>query len=67
LLALENGKEAKIGIVLNVPQFDPWNSWNPLDVLTASAIDYLFNGCVINYFKTGKFWFLGAASVNNPR
>jgi len=57
LKALPNGKEAQIGVVINIPQFDPWRPWYPLDVFVCDVIDHVFNGVVMHFFKTGVYNF----------
>lgn len=53
---LPNGPKCKIGIVHNLHQFDPLNTWNPIDHFLAYLMDYTFNESILKYFKTGRFY-----------
>ena len=49
------GKDAKIGIVKNINQFDPWRRYLIFDWLFVIALNHVFNWSSIKFFKTGIF------------
>lgn len=66
------GDKAKVGLVLNYTQMDPLAWYDPADQLIAHYADKLFQGAVLDYFKTGTFDFramvVGAdVSYSQPR
>jgi beta-glucosidase len=56
LKSMQNGPQCKIGIVHNLHQFDPYNWWNPIDIVLAYVMDYTYNELMLTYFKTGQFY-----------
>ena len=55
LKTLPGGKEARIGIIKNIYQLDPWNSWNPADLLACSMAKSLIDDPYYSFFTTGRF------------
>ncbi|MDC2984679.1 family 1 glycosylhydrolase [Candidatus Marinimicrobia bacterium] len=54
LKSLKNGAGAKIGIVKNIMQFDPFRRWNILDWIVCLVTNKIYNGIALSYLKTGK-------------
>jgi beta-glucosidase len=50
-----NSSHHQIGIVLNMQQFDPANSTNALDRMTAGLVNNVYTGAFLGYFQTGNF------------
>lgn len=48
-------KTARIGILKNMFQLDPYNIYNPLDVLACSMGKKIVDTCFYEFFTTGKF------------
>ena len=48
--------ELQIGLAHAVHPLDPYHAWHPLEKAAAYCFDYLMNDVVINYFRTGEFW-----------
>jgi beta-glucosidase len=46
---------SRIGILKNMYLLDPWNPWNPLDILTCAMGTKLMDTCFFEYFTTGIF------------
>jgi beta-glucosidase len=65
--AMPGGAEARVGIVKNLTQLDPWNRWSPLDWLACRVLNRLFNGAILEYLETGRFRFVipGLARVDH--
>ena len=55
LKSLKGGKNAKIGFLKNICQHDPYNSWNPLDIIGAKIANYIAEDSIITYFKN---WYI---------
>jgi beta-glucosidase len=55
--SLLGGDQAKVGLVKNLTQNDPYRKWNPGDWIFANLIDGVFNGTTLEFMKTGKFRF----------
>jgi len=55
LKKLPGGDKAKIGLVKNIFQFDPYRRWNFFDWMLARRFNYLFTDTIIEFFKTGEF------------
>jgi beta-glucosidase len=55
LKAEAGGSRARVGLVKNVCQFDPWRSWNPLDRLVSRILNRVYNGSLLDYLRTGRF------------
>ena len=53
LKKMENGLHAKIGLVKNINQFDPWRRWHILDWLICNFANQFFNRCTIDFLRTG--------------
>ena len=51
----EKNETARIGIMKNIHQVDPWNRWNPLDQLASYVNQNLNDESVFNFFSTGIF------------
>lgn len=49
--------DAKVGLVKHMLYFVAKNINNPLDRLSSSAVDWAFNGVIINALKTGEIGF----------
>lgn len=45
----------QIGIVKQIFQFDPYNSFNPLDRTLCKYLNHIFNDIVLQFFATGNF------------
>jgi beta-glucosidase len=56
--SLPGGEQAKVGLVKNMTQADPYNKWNPGDWIFANLIEGVFNGTTLNFLKTGKYRFV---------
>ncbi len=61
---MPGGQEAKIGIVKNIMQMDPYRRYNLLDNLIAYFADLNFNQSLLSAFSTGKFHFYMPGMVN---
>lgn len=49
---------AQIGFLKNIQQHDPYNSWNPLDVLGAKFANWMADDSIISFLRTGQLtWF----------
>lgn len=46
----------KISIAHAMNPIQPYHPWNPFDVIPAHFFDYLVNDVVLEYFKTGNFY-----------
>lgn len=57
LKSLPNGKEAKIGIVKNYSQMNPYHSWNPIEWLICYVADAAYNESILRFFETGVYDF----------
>ena len=55
LKSLDNGPKAKIGLVKNINQFEPWRRWYILDWAVSRVVDYFFNGAALKFLNTGQF------------
>ncbi|MFH1852050.1 MAG: family 1 glycosylhydrolase [Candidatus Neomarinimicrobiota bacterium] len=55
LKLLPNGERARIGLVKNIFQFDPWRTWHLLDNLAGRIMNRVFNDSIITFFRTGRF------------
>ena len=55
LKKMKNGSSAKIGLVKNINQFDPWRRWHILDWVISYYSNSFFNESTITFLKTGKF------------
>lgn len=68
--SLPGGKNAKVGIVKNMTQFDPYNKWNLGDWFVASTVYKIFNSSILRFLKTGNYKFKMPFEVkmeeNNP-
>eukprot|EP01080_Neovahlkampfia_damariscottae_P005767 gene5767-9588_t len=58
LKKLPNGKEAQIGFVKDIIQFDPYNQWNPLEWVISSSMNHILTESILKFFETGKFQFI---------
>ncbi len=52
--AAERGRKIDIGMAHHVRVFDPKRRWNPVDILTAGALDRAFNWTLPDALETGK-------------
>lgn len=61
----------EVGIVLNMMQFDPYNSTNALDRMISTMVDKVYKQCLINFFKSGVFQYTEPGVIDlkyeNPR
>jgi len=57
LKTLKNGNEAKIGIVKDIFQGEPFTWWNPLHWAISFIYNHMMNENIIRFFETGKFKF----------
>tara|TARA_B100000686_G_C16800352_1_gene985511 strand:- start:20 stop:1909 length:1890 start_codon:yes stop_codon:yes gene_type:complete len=57
LKRLPGGKNAQIGLVKNIFQFDPLRRWHILDWLFSKILNDIFTNHPVNFFNTGKFKF----------
>ena len=55
LKTMDGGQKAKIGILKNIFQLDPWDAANPIHNLKCSIGNMLVNTSVYDFFKTGTF------------
>lgn len=55
--SLPGGDQAKVGVVKNLTQADPYCKWNLGDWLFANLIEGVFNGTTLNFLNTGHFRF----------
>jgi beta-glucosidase len=55
LKKLPGGEKAKIGLVKNIFQFDPYRRWNFFDWLLSRQFNDLFTDSIIRFFKSGHF------------
>ena len=55
LKQLKNGSHAKVGIVKNINQFEPWRRWHLLDWAIALIVNHFFNNSSLHFLKTGIF------------
>ncbi|NQU26755.1 MAG: family 1 glycosylhydrolase [Candidatus Marinimicrobia bacterium] len=55
LKSLPNGEKVQIGLVKNIFQFDPWRPWHLIDQICCRLLNRVFNGGIIEFFKTGRF------------
>ncbi|MFH2132018.1 MAG: glycoside hydrolase family 1 protein [bacterium] len=55
LKKLPHGKAAKIGLVKNIFQFDPWRSWHLMDNILGFILNHVFNGAILRFLETGRF------------
>ncbi len=55
LKKMENGHKAKIGLVKNINQFDPWRRWHLLDWIISNAVNHFYNDSTIVFLRTGIF------------
>ncbi len=60
------GNTARIGLVKNLNQFDPYRRWHLLDWYIARTLHRLFNSCIYYFLKTGRFRFrlFGITRIN---
>lgn len=47
--------EAKLGILKNILQCDPWRPWHPLDRFACQIAMDMTDTCIFNFFTTGRF------------
>lgn len=64
LKKLPHGARAHIGIVKNMQQLDPMNSWNLFDRLLTRTVNKAFNGSFISTFTKGVYKFNFPTLVN---
>ncbi|MCX5922105.1 MAG: glycoside hydrolase family 1 protein [Candidatus Dependentiae bacterium] len=50
-----HGTQAQIGILKNMHQIDPWNAWNPLDVIASKFATKITDSCFFDFFTQGIF------------
>jgi beta-glucosidase len=62
--SLPGGENARIGIVKNMTQFDPYDKWNPADWFVASTVYKIFNESILGFLKTGEYKFKLPFEVN---
>ncbi len=55
LKSLPGGDSAKIGIVKNIFQFDPYRRWYLPDWISARLLDRVYNRAIMEYLSTGIF------------
>ena len=55
LKRMKSGSRAKIGIVKNINQFEPWRRWHILDWGISNIANYFFNDLTIKFLHTGIF------------
>jgi beta-glucosidase len=55
--SLPGGDQAKVGLVKNMTQMDPYRKWHPGDWILANLMDGVFNGTTLDFIKTGKYRF----------
>ena len=55
LKAMPGGDAVEIGLVKNIFQFDPMQSWNPIHTLMCRTMERVYNDSVIGFMKTGVF------------
>jgi len=55
--SLPGGEDAKVGMVKNMTQFDPFNKWSIGDWFVASTVYKIFNSSIIGFLKTGNYEF----------
>ncbi len=58
-------KTAQLGLINMFHPLDPYNKWNPLEVLAAKVGNYLVHDTVLNFFKNGDFDWLFLVSDKN--
>ncbi len=46
---------AKLGILKNIIQLDPWRPWHPLDAFATEIGTKMTDACIFSFFTTGKF------------
>jgi beta-glucosidase len=63
--SLPGGSNARVGIVHNLTQFDPYNWWNPINRVVAKYFDNFMNESVLGFFKSGVFQISIPFAVNN--
>lgn len=67
---MRGGERADIGIVHNVLRFQPYHSWNPIEVFAADYLTRITHKALMGFFKTGKFElqipFLANISFEDP-
>ncbi len=56
--SLPGGDHARVGVVKNMTQADPYSKWNLGDWVFANLIEGVFNGTTLNFLKTGKYRFV---------
>jgi len=68
--SLPGGDLARVGLVKNLTQMDPYRKWHLGDWVFANLIDGVFNGTTLNFMKTGKYRFsmptMAKLSDENP-
>jgi beta-glucosidase len=47
--------EAKVGVAHHLRVFDPANPYNPLDLVGAKLLEYLFQGAIVDGLSYGRF------------
>jgi len=64
-------KDNQIGLVLNMMQFDPYNSTNTLDRMISNMVENDYKGCLLSFYKSGIFHFTEPGVVDlkyeNPK
>ncbi|MFA6126719.1 MAG: glycoside hydrolase family 1 protein [Bacteroidales bacterium] len=55
--SLPGGDQAKVGLVKNMTQMDPYRKWHLGDWIFANLIEGVFNGTTLNFMKTGHYRF----------
>lgn len=69
--SLPGGDQAKVGVVKNMTQNDPYRKWHLGDWVFANLIDGVFNGTTLNFLSTGKFRFnmptMAKLTDDNPK
>ncbi len=68
---LPGGQQAKVGVVKNLTQSDPYRKWNLGDWVFSNLLDGVFNGTTLNFLKTGEYRFnmpgMARLSEDNPK
>ncbi|MCX6227339.1 MAG: glycoside hydrolase family 1 protein [Bacteroidia bacterium] len=69
--SLPGGNQAKVGVVKNLTQNDPYRKWHLGDWIFANLIDGVFNATTLDFLRTGKFRFnmptMATLTDENPK
>lgn len=57
--------DAHVGFLKNIQIHEPYNAWNPLDQLGAWYANYMTDGSIITFLRTGTFRWIAPGIVLN--